>query len=89
MERATGKDDPGRCNRKHLRAAGAADAVIERGAAVHRDRLTPTELGAVAHEEVRLHPTVSLRRYRNWRRVATIPGSKPGDHEIALGGRRC
>ena len=89
MERATGEDDPCRGDRHHLCSIAAVRAVCERGAAVHHHRLAAAQERAVSHEEVRLHPAVASRRYRNRRRVPTDPGSKPDDRRIALRGRRC
>jgi hypothetical protein len=41
------------------------------------------------HEEVQLHPAVTIRRYRNRRGLPTVPCSQPDDHEVALRRRRC
>jgi hypothetical protein len=89
VDRATDQDDPCTWDRDELRLAATAGAVSERGAGVHRHRPMPTEQRAVSHEEVRLHPPVALRRYRDRRRVASTPGSKPDHHQVALRRRRC
>jgi hypothetical protein len=89
MERATGEDDARTSDVDHLRTVAAACAVLEGGAAVHRHLLTPSEQGAVSHEEVRLHPAVAPPRYPDRRGVPSTPGSKPGDRHVALWGRWC
>lgn len=86
MKRTTGEDDPCAWDRDDLCSVAAAEAISERGAAVHRHGLMPTEQRAVSHEEVRLHPAVPLGRYRNRRRVVTIQGRSPTTIRSPFGG---
>ena len=89
MKRPSGENELRGCDRDHLRSLRAVSAVEKRGAAIHRHRLDRPKKGALPHQEVRLHPRIATRRYRNPRRVPWVPESEPCDDDAAFRGRWC